>query len=50
MQTIFTYIKCREITLPNSTENCYIILYDLVSRFGILRHADPFFYIGRFYC
>ena len=39
---MFTNIKCGEIILPNVTKNCYIILYDLVSRFGILRHPDPF--------
>ena len=35
-------MKCREIFLLNATKNWYIILYDLVSRFDILRHVDPF--------
>ena len=42
MQTIFTYIKCREITLPNATENWYIILYDLVSRLWYIATCGPF--------
>ena len=42
MKNIFTNIKCSEIILSNANENWYIILYDLFSRFAILRHVDPF--------
>ena len=32
----------REIILPNATENCYIILYDLVLRLWYIATSGPF--------
>ena len=39
---MFTNIKCRKTILPNATENCYIILYDLVSRLWYIATCGPF--------
>ena len=37
-----TNIKCSDIILPNATEDWYIILYDLVSRFWFIATSGPF--------
>ena len=35
-------MKCREIILPNATENWYIILYDLDSQLWYIATSGPF--------
>ena len=35
-------MKCRDIILPNATENWYYILYDLVSRLWYIAISGPF--------